>query len=72
MDILRYFMVIGEPIIIPYKDVRTILVPRFATASVQVLIEVQAYWFGSLVADCGGVLVSFLGLRFDNCGENTE
>ena len=56
--------VIGEPIIIPYKDVGTILVPRFATASVQVLTEVESFSFGSLVADCGGVLGLFLGFNF--------
>ena len=63
-DLLISLKVIGEPIIIPYKDKGTILVPRFATASVQVLTEVEAFSFGSLVADCGGVLGLFLGFNF--------
>ena len=63
-DFLISLKVIGEPLIIPYKDKGTILVPRFATASVQVLTEVEAFSFGSLVADCGGVLGLFLGFNF--------
>ena len=63
-DLLISLKVIGEPLIIPYKDKGTILVPRFATASVQVLTEVEAFSFGSLVADCGGVLGLFLGFNF--------
>ena len=36
----------------------------FATASVQVLREEEAFTFGSLVADCGGVLGLFIGFNF--------
>ena len=36
----------------------------FATASVQVLREEEAFTFGSLVADCGGVLGLFVGFNF--------
>ena len=36
----------------------------FASKSVQVLKEEEAFSFGSLVADCGGVLGLFIGFNF--------
>ena len=36
----------------------------FASTSVLVLKEEEAFTFGSLVADCGGVLGLFIGFNF--------
>ena len=53
-----------EPEVIESNDM-TVLGPIiFATASVQVLREEEAFTFGSLVADCGGVLGLFVGFNF--------
>ena len=53
-----------EPEVIESNDM-TVLGPIiFATASVQVLREEEAFTFGSLVADCGGVLGLFIGFNF--------
>ena len=38
--------------------------PYFSTNSVQVLREEEAFSFGSLVADVGGVLGLFIGFNF--------
>ena len=55
-----------EPIVLEDKDSGngTILVPIFATASVQVLREDEAFSTVSLVADIGGVLGLFVGFNF--------
>ena len=42
----------------------TELVPKFASGSIQVMREEEAFSFGSLVADCGGVLGLFIGFNF--------
>ena len=42
----------------------TALIPKFASGSVEVRREVEAYSLGSLVADCGGVLGLFIGFNF--------
>ena len=53
-----------EPEVIESNNM-TVLGPIiFATASVQVLREEEAFTFGSLVADCGGVLGLFVGFNF--------
>ena len=53
-----------EPEVIESNNM-TVLGPIiFATASVQVLREEEAFTFGSLVADCGGVLGLFIGFNF--------
>ena len=51
------------PIVHPYNG-SSMLVPMFATSSVQVLREEEAFSFGDLVADCGGVLGLFVGFNF--------
>ena len=38
--------------------------PMFASNTILVRREVEAFSFGSLVADCGGVLGLFLGFNF--------
>ena len=40
------------------------LVPLFVSSNVLVLKEEEAFSFGSLVADCGGVLGLFVGFNF--------
>ena len=53
-----------EPEVIESNNM-TVLGPIiFAMASVQVLREEEAFTFGSLVADCGGVLGLFVGFNF--------
>ena len=42
----------------------TSLVPMFASNTVTVLREEEAYSFLSLVSDCGGVLGLFIGFNF--------
>ena len=42
----------------------TLLSIVFASTSVLVLKEEEAFTFGSLVADCGGVLGLFIGFNF--------
>ena len=39
-------------------------VPKFSSGSIQVMREEEAFSFGSLVADCGGVLGLFIGFNF--------
>ena len=57
------FQMTEAPIVHPY-DGSSMLVPMFATSSVQVLREEEAFSFGDLVADCGGVLGLFVGFNF--------
>ena len=40
------------------------LAPTFGSDSIQVMREEEAFSFGSLVADCGGVLGLFIGFNF--------
>ena len=40
------------------------LAPSFGSDSIQVMREEEAFSFGSLVADCGGVLGLFIGFNF--------
>ena len=51
------------PTVHPYNG-SSLLVPMYATSSVQVLREEEAFSFGDLVADCGGVLGLFVGFNF--------
>ena len=51
-----------DPILNP--NLQTKLVIRFASRSVLVLREEEAFSFQSLVADCGGVLGLFIGFNF--------
>ena len=51
-----------EPKVIP-NDV-TALSFTFASDTIQILREEEAYSFLSLVADCGGVLGLFIGFNF--------
>ena len=46
------------------SDVRTVLVPMFASSTVRVLREEEAYSLLSLVSDCGGLLGLFIGFNF--------
>ena len=58
----HYQQVVGEPIITPTGI--TILRQSFASDSVIVQMEVEAFSFQFLVADCGGVLGLFIGFNF--------
>ena len=40
------------------------LIPLFVSDNILVLREEEAFSFGSLVADCGGVLGLFVGFNF--------
>ena len=51
------------PTVHPYNG-SSMLVPMFASSSVQVLREEEAFSFSDLVADCGGVLGLFVGFNF--------
>ena len=51
-----------NPMVLP--DAETSLTLTFASATVQILREQEAYSFLSLVADCGGVLGLFIGFNF--------
>ena len=53
---------IQEPQVVPGND--TSLLLMYASASIEVLKEEEAYSFLSLVADCGGVLGLFIGFNF--------
>ena len=53
---------VGDPIITPTGI--TVLLQSFASDSVIVQREVEAFSFQSLVADCGGVLGLFIGFNF--------
>ena len=46
------------------RDNKTKIMPYFTSKSVKVLREEEAYPFGSLVADVGGVLGLFIGFNF--------
>ena len=51
-----------NPMVLPNGE--TSLTLTFASATVQILREQEAYSFLSLVADCGGVLGLFIGFNF--------
>ena len=57
-----YQQAVGDPIITPTGI--TVLLQSFASDSVIVQREVEAFSFQSLVADCGGVLGLFIGFNF--------
>ena len=57
-----YQQAVGDPIITPTGI--TVLLQSFASDSVIVQREVEAFSFRSLVADCGGVLGLFIGFNF--------
>ena len=57
-----YLQAVSEPIITP--NGMTLLLQSFASDSVIVQREVEAFSFQSLVADCGGVLGLFIGFNF--------
>ena len=46
------------------QDNLSTLMPYFSSKSIEVLREEEAYPFGSLVADVGGVLGLFIGFNF--------
>ena len=46
------------------SNLRTVLVPMFASNTVTVLREEEAYSLLSLVSDCGGLLGLFIGFNF--------
>ena len=52
------------PTTIPTHDNRSVIWTYFATNSIQILREEEAFSFGSLVADVGGVLGLFIGFNF--------
>ena len=58
----HYLQAVSEPIITP--NGMTLLLQSFASDSVIVQREVEAFSFQSLVADCGGVLGLFIGFNF--------
>ena len=43
---------------------KTIVYIRFGVNSIEVEKEIESYSFGSLVAECGGVLGLFIGFNF--------
>ena len=51
-----------EPMILPSDS--TSLSATFASSTIQILREEEAYSFLTLVADCGGVLGLFIGFNF--------
>ena len=51
-----------EPMIFPFNS--TSLSATFASSTIQILREEEAYSFLTLVADCGGVLGLFIGFNF--------
>ena len=51
-----------DPTVIPSDG--TVLALMFASPTIEVLKEAEAYPFLSLVADCGGVLGLFIGFNF--------
>ena len=51
-----------DPTVIPSDG--TVLALMFASPTIEVLKEAEAYSFLSLVADCGGVLGLFVGFNF--------
>ena len=51
-----------DPTVIPNDG--TVLALTFASPTIEVLKEAEAYPFLSLVADCGGVLGLFIGFNF--------
>ena len=53
-----------EPIFIKLENETTSLFLQFASKTIEVLEEVPAYPFLSLVADVGGVLGLFIGFNF--------
>ena len=57
-----HYQAVSEPIITP--NGMTLLLQSFASDSVIVQREVEAFSFQSLVADCGGALGLFLGFNF--------
>ena len=57
-----HYQAVSEPIITP--NGMTLLLQSFASDSVIVQREVEAFSFQSLVADCGGVLGLFIGFNF--------
>ena len=46
------------------ENASSTLLPMFTSRTVQILKEVEAFPFPSLVADCGGVLGLFIGFNF--------
>ena len=58
-----YSQVTEHPLISPTVN-ETKLEMAFTSNSILVQREVDAFSFGSLVADCGGVLGLFIGLNF--------
>ena len=52
-----------EPAVIPVPNTTT-LRPIFASDTIQVEKEEEAFPFISLVADCGGILGLFIGFNF--------
>ena len=59
-----YQQAVGHPIITPTGI--TVLLKSFASDSVIVQREVEAFSFQSLVADCGGVLGLFIRLQLSD------
>ena len=53
---------VEDPNVVPNSYTNLILI--YASASIEVLKEEEAYSFLSLVADCGGVLGLFIGFNF--------
>ena len=58
-----YFVQMVEDPTIIYRGQRT-GARLYASDSIKVLREEEAFSFGSLVADCGGVLGLFIGFNF--------
>ena len=53
-----------DPIIYHLPDGGTIVSAVLCSSSIEVLTEVEAYPFVTLVSDCGGVLGLFIGFNF--------
>ena len=53
---------VEDPNVVPNSYTNLILI--YASASIEVLKEEEAYSFLSLVADCGGTLGLFIGFNF--------